>query len=100
GRNISHLDAKRKTHQSKNIMSSFSRADTSTISHWWWTIDRWLLTALSLIIASGILLTLAASPAVAERIGLDTFYFVKRQFMLLPVALAIMAALSFLTFQQ
>lgn len=81
-------------------MSSFSRTDTSTISKWWWTIDHWLLIAFSLIIAAGILLTLSASPAVAERIGLDNFYFVKRQFMLLPLALIIMLSISFMNLQQ
>ena len=36
-------------------------------------------------------------PAVAERIGLDEFYFIKRHFMLLPVAIAMILAVSALT---
>ena len=36
----------------------------------------------------GIVLSFAASPAVAERIGLDSFHFVKRQIVFMIPALA------------
>jgi len=42
-------------------------------------------------------LTLAASPPAAERIGLDTFYFARRQFVYLPLALSIMIGISLLS---
>src|SRR6185312_1481062 len=74
-----------------------ARADNSVLSRWWWTVDRWTLAALAAIIAFGALLTMAATPAVAERLGLDSFYFVKRQLGLLPLALAVMLALSMLS---
>jgi len=76
---------------------TFARADNSVLSRWWWTVDRWTLAAIGAIIAFGALLTMAATPAVAERLGLDSFYFVKRQLGLLPVALAIMLTLSMLS---
>ncbi len=60
-------------------MALLSRTDRSMLANWWWTIDRWSLAALATLIAAGILLTLAASPAVAGRIGLEPFYFVYRQ---------------------
>jgi cell division protein FtsW len=69
---------------------TFTRTDNSVLSRWWWTVDRWSLAAIGAIIAFGALLTMAATPAVAERLGLDSFYFVKRQLGLLPVALAVM----------
>lgn len=75
---------------------TFTRTDNSVLSRWWWTVDRWSLAAIGAIIAFGALLTMAATPAVAERLGLDSFYFVKRQLGLLPVALAIMLAVSML----
>ncbi|HEX6980348.1 MAG TPA: putative lipid II flippase FtsW [Alphaproteobacteria bacterium] len=75
----------------------FARTDNSVLSRWWWTVDRWTLMAIGLIVAFGALLTMAATPAVAERLGLDPFYFVKRQLGLLPIALAMMLAVSMLS---
>ncbi len=75
-------------------MTALARTDTSVVGRWWWTVDRWTLVAIGLLIAAGGLLTLAASPAVAERIGLEPFHFVKRQFALLVPALALMFGLS------
>ena len=75
-------------------MSTFTRTDTSIVSRWWWTVDRWMLIAIVIIAAFGAVLTLAASPAVAERIGVDTFHFVKRQFVFLPVAMLVMFGVS------
>ncbi len=78
-------------------MSTFTRADTSVVSRWWWTVDRWMLIAIVAIAAFGAVLTLAASPAVADRIGVDTYHFVKRQFVFLPMALAVMFGVSLMT---
>ena len=78
-------------------MSAFARTDRSLIGQWWWTIDRWILIALVIITAIGAIMSLAASPAVAERIGLDTFYFAKRQFVFLSLSLAVMFATSLLS---
>ncbi|MBL4692954.1 MAG: cell division protein FtsW [Magnetovibrio sp.] len=78
-------------------MSTFTRTDTSLVSRWWWTIDRWTLLSVLMISALGALLVLAASPAVAERIGLESFYFVNRHFVFLPVGLLMMVGTSLLT---
>lgn len=75
---------------------TFARTDTSIIGRWWWTVDKWLLLALSVLALTGVILTLAASPAVAVRIGYDSFYFVKRELFFLPLALAVMFAASLL----
>jgi cell division protein FtsW len=69
---------------------SFARIDQSPVARWWWTIDRWTLLALAVLIGFGAVLTMAASPAVAERIGLDGMHFVRRQLALLPVAILLM----------
>ena len=79
---------------------SFGRTDTSTVGRWWWTVDRWSIAALFGLIGIGILLTLAASPAVAERIGADSFHFVRRQFAFLVPALVVMLSVSLLTPRQ
>jgi cell division protein FtsW len=78
-------------------MTTFARTDTSVIGRWWWTVDRWTLTAIACIIGIGAVLILAASPAVATRIHLDNYHFVKRQLAMLPPAFAIMFGMSLLS---
>lgn len=78
-------------------MTPFTRADTSILGRWWWTVDRWSLLAIAALMAFGAILAAASSPAVAERIGLDALYFIKRHFMLLPVSVFLILAISILT---
>ena len=75
-------------------MTVFARTDTSILGRWWWTVDRLTLLAVAGLIAFGGLLTLAASPAVANRIGLDGLHLAHRQLALLPVAAALVVAVS------
>ncbi|MBL8675521.1 MAG: cell division protein FtsW [Rhodospirillales bacterium] len=70
------------------------RNDTSVVGRWWWTVDRWSLGAVLLIMGAGVMLTMAASPPAAERIGADSFHFVRRQLVFLPVALVVMLGVS------
>src|SRR5439155_12801956 len=72
----------------------FARIDQSPMARWWWTVDRWSLTALGLLVGFGLLLSLAASPSVAERIGYDGLHFVGRQLAMLPLAMGLMFAVS------
>jgi len=76
--------------------TTFSRSDESVFGRWWRTVDHWMIAAIIAILAMGAILALAASPAVAERIGLDTFYFAQRQFIVLPFVLMVMFAVSLL----
>jgi len=78
-------------------MTSFARTDTSILSRWWWTVDRWILLALGLLIGIGVLITLAASPPVAERLGIDSLHFVQRHLIHLPIALGILFFVSLLS---
>ena len=78
-------------------MITVARTDTSLVGRWWWTVDHWTLVALVAIAAIGAVLTLAASPPVAERLGLDPFHFARRQFVYLPLALGVIVAVSMLT---
>jgi cell division protein FtsW len=50
-------------------MPALSRADTSLLGRWWWTVDRWTLIAVSSLLGFGYVMVLSASPAVAVRIG-------------------------------
>jgi cell division protein FtsW len=78
-------------------MTTFSRADTSVMGRWWWTVDRWSLAAVAALMAFGTMLALASRPAVAERIGVDGLYFVRRHLVFLPVAVAVIIATSLMT---
>ncbi|MGH6949174.1 MAG: FtsW/RodA/SpoVE family cell cycle protein [Kiloniellales bacterium] len=77
-------------------MIGLPRSDTSIVGCWWWTVDRWTLLALTLLIGLGVVLMMAASPAAGGRIGLDGFQLAQRQLMLVPVALVLMLAVSLL----
>ncbi len=74
-----------------------SRADRSQFAEWWWTVDKYLLGALIVLMLGGIVLSFAGSPAVAERLGYGSFHFVDRQVAFFFPALAVMIAASFLT---
>lgn len=77
-------------------MTVFSRTDTSLLSNWWWTVDRWLLVTLAILIGLGIVMTFSASPAIAEKLGLESFHFVKRQLAFLCLAMVTMFGVSLL----
>ena len=70
----------------------FARIDQSPIARWWWTVDRWSLGALALLIGFGTVMSMAASPAVAERLGYAHLHFAERHLVIVPLALATMLA--------
>ena len=74
-----------------------SRVDKGPVANWWWTIDRWFFAAFLLLMGMGIVLSFAASPAVAERIGLDSYHFVIRQMTFMVPAVIVMIGVSFLS---
>jgi len=77
-----------------------SRAHRSPISDWWWTVDRPMVSLVAVLLLTGCVLSFAASPPVAERLGLDPLHFVWRHAFYAPVALALTIGLSFLTPRQ
>ncbi len=78
-------------------MMAFDRTDRSVLGRWWWTVDRWTLGALGVLIFYGTVLIMAASPAVAERIGLGTYHFVERHLIFLGPSVALMLVVSLLS---
>ncbi|MCP3055416.1 putative lipid II flippase FtsW [Aurantimonas marianensis] len=65
-----------------------SRVKRGVISEWWWGVDRWFLAAFLTLLVGGLVFSFAASPPVAERIGVEPFHFVKRHAVfLVPTAL-------------
>lgn len=78
-------------------MPTLSRADTSLLGRWWWTVDRWTLIAIGVLIGFGYVMMLAASPAVAERIGQARDSFILKQVVFLAIAGSIVVAVSLLS---
>ncbi|HZQ12345.1 MAG TPA: putative lipid II flippase FtsW [Pseudolabrys sp.] len=77
-----------------------SRAQRTPFGEWWWTVDKLTLAAVGALMLAGVVLSLAASPPVAARLGLDPFYFVNRHVIDLVPAIAVMLAVSFLSPRQ
>jgi cell division protein FtsW len=77
-----------------------SRTERSALANWWWTIDRWMLAAVTALIVLGLVLTMAGSPPVAERLGLPTFFFVHHQALSLIPTIVVLLLTSFLTPRQ
>lgn len=72
-----------------------SRSDRGVLARWWFTVDRPLLSATLLLMAMGVLISMAASPPVAVRIGLEPFHFIKSQLFWLVLATVGLVAVSF-----
>ncbi len=77
-----------------------SREQRTPLSEWWWTVDRLLLAAMIALMLAGIILSLAASPPVAVRIGLDPFHFFNRHVIFLVPSFIVMIGVSFLSPRQ
>src|ERR1700761_620483 len=77
-----------------------SREERNPLSDWWWTVDRPLLGAIIALMLSGIVLSLAASPQVATRIGLDPFHFFNHHVMFLLPSFVVLIGVSFLSPRQ
>ena len=77
-----------------------SRVDRGPVARWWWTIDLYFLGAFLTLMGLGVILSFAASPAVAERIGLDYYHFIERQILFMVPALVCMIAVSFMDQSQ
>jgi cell division protein FtsW len=77
---------------------SFARTDQSLLGRWWWTVDRWQLVAVALLMGLGAIFMLAASPAAADRIGLaDPFQLARRHIVMIPLSVAVMLGVSLLS---
>ena len=81
-------------------MIAFSRNSKSMIANWWWTVDKTLLASIGLLLMIGAFLNFTASPAVANRINVGSYHFIKKQFIFLPVACSAILFLSMLSLKH
>jgi cell division protein FtsW len=77
-----------------------ARDQRTPFSDWWWTVDKLLLGAIMALMLGGVILSLAASPPVATRIGLDPFHFFGRHVLFLLPSLMVLIGVSFLSPKQ
>ena len=76
---------------------AFPRSDRSPIGVWWWTVDRWMLGVVAILIGIGVVMSFAASPAAAARMNIgDPFHFAVRQCVFAVVAMGVLVGVSML----
>tara|TARA_B100001094_G_scaffold323328_1_gene373996 strand:+ start:312 stop:1439 length:1128 start_codon:yes stop_codon:yes gene_type:complete len=72
------------------MSAAFTRKDTSVVGSWWWTVDKYIILIIGTLLGIGSILILAAGPPAADRIGVDSFYFVRKQYYFIPLSLVVM----------
>ncbi|MGL4319609.1 MAG: putative lipid II flippase FtsW [Paracoccaceae bacterium] len=77
--------------------SSPARVTEPVIPRWWRTIDKWALTSIFALFGIGLMMGLAASVPLAERNGLDPYYYVERQMFFGGIAMIVMIGVSMMT---
>ena len=81
----------------QNQAHAFARSDRTAVGVWWWTVDRWMLGVVALLIFIGVLMSFAASPAAAARMNVgDPFHFAVRQCVFAAGAAVILVSTSML----
>ena len=75
----------------------FSRDNNSILTNWWFTVDRVLLAAILTLMGVGVLVSLAASPAVAVKRGLEIYHFVERHVIFTTLSGMLMLGISLLS---
>src|SRR3569833_4213062 len=84
----------------RRTAAMMSREHRTPLSEWWGTVDMLLLAAIMALILAGVILSLAASPPVATRIGLDPFHFFNRHVLFLVPSFITLIGVSFLSPRQ
>jgi cell division protein FtsW len=80
---------------------SLSRADNTGFSRWWWTVDRVSLLAVLSLMAIGMVLAFAASPAATGHgNAVGNFSYALKQLAFAATALCILIGTSLLSFKQ
>lgn len=74
----------------------FNRNSLNYISKWWLDIDKINFLITIGIIIFGLIITANSSPAIAKRIGVDKFFFLKKQIIFASLAFFVLIFFSFL----
>ena len=79
------------------MKTAIARTDNSVLGRWWWSVDHFLLGALFALLGTGVVLAFSATPPVAERLKLETYYLIKHQVVFLMLSVAVMLGISMQT---
>ncbi len=77
-----------------------SREDRSILGAWWFTVDRSMLASILLLMIIGLLMSLAASPPVAQKLGHDPYFFVIRHILFFIPGVILFLIMSILSPQN
>jgi cell division protein FtsW len=77
-------------------MIPLARTERHLLARWWWTVDRALLAGIATLALAGVIFVFAASPPVAQRLGLPSLHFVLRHVLYLLPALTLLFGASLL----
>lgn len=77
-------------------MVSFSRQSHNALSKWLWTVDKIILFMSIVLLLLGVILNITASPAVARRINVDDYWFVRKQIFYVVLSFITIFGLSML----
>ncbi len=74
----------------------FDRNALSPITKWWLDIDKTNFLIVIGIIVFGLMMTASSSPAIAKRLDVDKFFFLRKQMSFTVIALFLLVSISFL----
>lgn len=82
------------TNNNQNIL--FDRNQLNIIKKWWLDIDKINFLLILAIIVFGLFLVASSSPAIADKIGVSKFFFLKKQLIFALIAIFLLTIISFL----
>ncbi|NBX52371.1 MAG: cell division protein FtsW [Proteobacteria bacterium] len=85
---------------SLNNHSMFDRNKISVLKKWWLDIDKINFSIILILIIFGLMMTATSSPAIAKRIDVDKFFFLRKQLIFAFIALMILFSISFFNHEQ
>lgn len=74
----------------------FDRRNMNVIKRWWIDIDKINFVIVFGIIIFGLMMTASSSPAIAKRIDVEKFFFLKKQLIFAAISLVLLVSISFL----
>ena len=74
----------------------FDRRNMGFIKRWWLDIDKINFLIVIGIITFGLMMTASSSPAIAKRIDVEKFFFLKKQIIFAVISISLLISISFL----